>query len=94
MGYATFKSSPKNVTQSSDIGPGQVKLEHLDPALFSEIQNIKYHAHTGSGSRKLQIQNLTGAFLPGGFYIYGDEGTKKYKVQVDQTTGSLVVTEV
>lgn len=94
MGYSTFKSSPKEVTTSDDIGPGQIKLEHLDPALFAEIQGIKTHAHTGSGSRRIKMEYLTGSFLPSGIIIWGDAGTKKYKIQVDEDTDTLVATEI
>lgn len=94
MGYSTFKASPKSLTQGEDIGPGQIKLEHLDPALFAELKNVALHAHTGSGSRRISYQNLTGYVPPSGFYMYGDAGTKRYKVQIDEDTDTFVITEV
>jgi hypothetical protein len=94
VGYATFKSAPKNVTTSDQIGAGQVKLEHLDPALFAELQSIRSHAHTGAGSRRVRIQDLAGQFGTGGFYMYSSDATKKYRVTIDSGTGEFVLTEV
>lgn len=53
MGYLEFKTTPKAVTESGDIGSGQVELKHIHPALFLELQLIKLHTHEGSDSRKL-----------------------------------------
>lgn len=93
MGYATFKGSPKSLVTSDQIGPGQVKVEHLDPALFSEIQTIKLHNHSGQGSRKVKLQDTTGAFAPAGFYMYSSDGTKRYLVTINTGTGAFVLTE-
>jgi hypothetical protein len=82
------------LTTSEDVGPGQIKLEHLDPALFTEIRSIALHAHTGQGSRKVLIRDLDGYFPAGGFYMYSSDGTKKYKVTINSATGEFVLTEV
>lgn len=93
MGYATFASAGKELTRSEQIGPGQVELRHLSPALFSEIRQIALHNHTGVKSRKINLKNLTGAFGVNGFYIYSSDGTKRYKVTVNSGTGAFVLTE-
>jgi len=93
MGYSTFKSSPKNVTQSSDIGPGQIQLQHLDPGLFSEIRNIALHNHSGTRSRRVKIKDLEGPFGVEGFYMYSSDGTKRYHVTIDSVTNVFVLTE-
>jgi hypothetical protein len=93
-GYAEFKSSPKSLITSEQIGRGQVKLEHLDPALYSEIRNIALHSHTGTKSRKLELKDLTGFFGTAGFYAYSSDGTKKYHVTINSATGAFVLTEV
>lgn len=89
MGYSTFKGSPKNVIQSTDIGPGQIKQEHLDPGLYSEIKSIGLHNHSGTKSRRIKIQDLEGAFPSTGFYMYGTNGTR-YLVTI--VAGVLTVT--
>ncbi len=94
MGYSTFKSSPKNVTQSSDIGPGQIDLSHLAPGLFAEIRKISTHSHKGAGSRQVNISDLFGAFLSQGFYMYSSDATKRYHVTIDSGTDAFVLTEV
>lgn len=53
MGYLQFDVLPKAVSRQEDLGPGQVILRHLAPALFLELQQIKLHLHTGSDSRQL-----------------------------------------
>lgn len=93
MGYSTFKGSPKNVIQSGDIGPGQVKLEHLDPGLFAEIKNIGLHNHSGTKSRRVKVQDLEGAFGINGFYMYSSDGTKRYQVTINSSTNAFVLTE-
>lgn len=93
MGYATFKSAPKSLTTSDDIGAGQIKLEHLDPALFAELRNIALHSHSGVGSRKIDLINTTGSFGINGFYMYSSDGTKRYKVTINSATGAFVLTE-
>ncbi len=93
MSYASFKSSPKELTTSENIGPGQIQLEHLSPGLFSEIRSIALHAHTGTKSRKIDIKDLGGSFGTTGFYMYSSDGTKRYHVTIDSATGAFVLTE-
>ncbi len=93
-GYAEFKSSSKDLIKSSQIGPGQITLEHLAPSLFLEIRSVGTHSHTGSKSRKVDIRNLDGYFGVSGFHIYSSDGTKRYQVTVDSATGLFVLTEV
>lgn len=93
MSYATFKSAPKAVIQSSDIGPGQIKTEHLDPALFAEIKSIGLHNHSGVKSRRIDYQNLQGAIPASGFYMYSSDSTKRYHVTIDSATNAFVLTE-
>lgn len=89
MGYSTFKSSPKNLIQSADIGNGQIKAEHLDPGLFSEIKSIGNHNHSGTKSRRIKLQDLEGVFPATGFYIVGTNGTR---YQITVVAGVLTVT--
>ncbi len=93
MGYSTFKSAPKSVIQSGDIGSGQVKAEHLDPGLFSEIKAIGLHNHSGTKSRRVKFADLEGAIGAGGFYMYSSDSTKRYKVTINSATGAFVLTE-
>ena len=93
-GYAEFKSSPKSLVTSDQIGTGQVQLRHLDPGLFAEIRKISTHAHKGAGSRQINIADLFGAFLKQGFYMYSSDGTKKYNVTIDSATDAFVITQI
>lgn len=92
-GYAEFKSSPKTVTTSDQIGPGQIKLFHLSEELFSEIRKISLHSHTGSGSRKVNLRDLEGAFGKDGFILYSNDGSKRYRIQINNS-GTLTATEL
>lgn len=92
-GYATFKGSPKAVITGDQIGAGQITLAHLDPGLFSAIQGITLHSHTGAKSRRVNLKDVEGAFGINGFYIYSSDGTKRYKVTVNSGTGLFVLTE-
>lgn len=56
MGYLQFKTTPKAVTEGSDVGSGQIELRHVHPAFFLEMQLIKLHTHEGSDSRKLDAE--------------------------------------
>lgn len=94
MGYSSFKSSPKSVIQSSDIGDGQIQARHLDPGLFTEIKNIGLHNHSGTKSRRIQTKDLEGPFPAGGFYMYSSDSTKRYRITIDSGTGAFVLTEV
>ena len=93
MGYAKFKSSPKDLITAEGIGPGEIKLGHLDPALFAEIRNIALHAHTGTKSRQVDLRNLMGSFGINGFFMWSSDGTKRYRVTIDSGTGAFVLTE-
>ena len=90
MAYSTFKGSPKNVTTGDQIGPGQISLSHLDPGLFSAIQNISLHSHTGAKSRRINLKDLEGSFGIQGFYMYSTTGVR-YHVTID-AGGAFVLT--
>lgn len=92
MGYATFKGSPKAVITGDQIGPGQISLSHLDPGLFSAIQSISLHSHTGAKSRRVNLKDLEGAFGIAGFYMYSSDGTKRYNVTINSGTKTFVLT--
>ena len=51
MPYRDFQSTPS--TDGDSIQKGSIGLEHLDPALFLAIQQIKLHTHTGVDSVQL-----------------------------------------
>ena len=89
MGYAEFKGSPKSLITSDQIGRGQVKLEHLDPGLFSEIRGVALHSHTGSKSRRVKLKDLEGPFGISGFWMYDVNGNR-YHVTI--SGGAFVLT--
>jgi len=93
MGYATFSGSPKSVTKAEDIGNGQIELRHLAPSLFAEIQKVGLHNHSGVGSRKIKQQDLEGPYGKNGFIMYSDTGTKRYRIQINDS-GTLTATEL
>lgn len=93
MGYSTFSTSPKSLTKNEDVGPGQIALKHLDPALFAEIQRVGLHNHSGTGSRRVKLQDLEGAWGKNGFIMYSDDGTKRYRIQINNS-GTLTATEI
>lgn len=93
MGYSSFANSPKNITKSEDIGSGQIELRHLAPSLFAEIQKIGLHNHSGVGSRKIKHQDLEGAYGKNGFILYSDDGTKRYRITINNS-GTLIATEL
>lgn len=88
-GYAEFKSSPKSLVTSDQIGPGQIQLQHLDAALFAEIRQISLHNHKGAKSRRVNLADLEGAFPVQGFYMYDDAGAR-YHVTIH--SGAFVLT--
>lgn len=94
MGYSEFKSSSKEKTTSDTIGKGQIQLQHLSPELFLEMRLIRQHNHSGAKSRKINIRDLTGDFGIDGFYMWSSDGTKRYKVTINSSTGAFVLTEV
>ena len=87
--YASFKSSPKSLTTSGQIGSGQIDLSHLSPELFLEVRSIRLHNHSGTKSRKIKLQDLTGEFGIDGFYMYDVSGTR-YHVTI--SGGAFVLT--
>jgi hypothetical protein len=91
--YKKFGFTPKETIQGSGIGEGEVDFQHLSPSLFSEVRNIQLHSHTGVGSSRVRIQDLTGYFPSSGFVMYSSDGTKKYIVTIDSATGAFVLTE-
>jgi hypothetical protein len=93
MGYSTFSTAPKNLTKAEDIGNGQIELRHLAPSLFAEIQKVGLHNHTGVGSRKVRQDMLEGAYGKNGFILYSDDGTKRYRITINNS-GTLQATEV
>lgn len=92
MGYATFSGSAKALIKSSDIGDGQIELQHLDPSLFSEIRKVSLHNHSGVQSRKIDIRDLIGSFSVNGFFMYSSDGTKRYQVTIDSSLNAFVLT--
>jgi hypothetical protein len=93
MGYASFKESPKSVTKSEDIGPGQIELRHLSPSLYSELRNVNTHNHSGVKSQKIELKNLGGAWPKSGFYMFSNDGAKRYAITINNS-GNLIATEV
>lgn len=90
--YVDF--SPKPLTVGSSIGNGEIELRHLAPELFSEIQNIRLHGHTGTKSRKIKLQDTIGYFGIDGFIAYSSDGSKKYKVTINSSTNAFVLTDI
>lgn len=93
MGYSSFKESPKALITSDQIGPGQIELEHFAPSLFSEFRQISLHTHSGVKSRQIEMKDLTGAFGKNGFLLYANDGSKRFRVQLNNL-GAWVITEV
>ena len=94
MGYQDTGRGQKGSITAEQIENGQIKLRHLDPSLFSEFRQINLHNHSGVKSRKINLKDVTGNFTKDGFYMYSSDATKKYKVTIDSTTGTFVLTEV
>lgn len=93
MGYATFSTAPKNLTKAEDVGNGQIELRHLAPSLFAEIQKVGLHNHSGTGSRRIKTADLEGPYGKNGFIMYSNDGTKRYRIQIDNS-GTLTSTEL
>lgn len=93
MGYQAFATSGKAVTKSEDIGNGQVELRHLAPSLFSEIKKVGLHNHSGVGSRKIKPDDLEGSYGKNGFILTSNDGTKRYRIQINNS-GTLTATEI
>jgi hypothetical protein len=86
--------SPKAMTVGGQIASGSVELRHLSAELFSEIQSVKLHSHTGTRSRRVNLQDLIGYFKTEGFIMYSSDGTKKYQVTIDSSTDDFVLTDI
>jgi len=91
--YKKFAYRPKDAIEGGSIGEGEVDFQHLTPALYSEIRNIQLHAHTGTGSTRLKLQNVDGYFPRAGFVMYSDDGTKKYAITITNA-GIIEATEI
>lgn len=91
--YKKFAYRPKDAIEGGSIGEGEVDFSHLTPALYSEIRNIQLHAHTGTGSTRLKLQNMDGYFPRTGFVLYSDSGLKKYAITINDS-GILAATEI
>ena len=85
MGYSKFKSSPKDMVTGEEIGSGEIDLQHLGPALYSLVQRISLHNHSGVKSRRLLLSDMDGAFGKTGFLLYSNDGSKRYRVTVDNS---------
>ncbi len=92
MGYQTFAHAGKQLTKAEDIGPGQVELRHLSPALFTEIRFIQLHTHSGVGSVRLNLANAEGIFPLDGFKMVSSNA-KKWKITMSDA-GAFVITEI
>jgi hypothetical protein len=93
VGYQTFSTKPKSLTKAEDVGPGQIGLSHLDPALFAQMQRVGLHNHSGTGSRRVKLQDLEGEWGKNGFLMYSLDGTKRYRIRIGND-GVLTSTEV
>jgi hypothetical protein len=93
MGYSTHKGSAKEIITGDQIGNGEIKLNHLDPALFQEIRGVQLHNHSGAKSRRIRLEFTEGAFGVNGFYMYSSDGTKRYKITIDSGTNDFVLTQ-
>lgn len=52
-GYLGLETSPKEQTSGNSIAGGSMKMRHLSPELFLEVQLIKIHNHEGVNSLRL-----------------------------------------
>jgi hypothetical protein len=82
LGYSTFKSSGKQPITADQVGAGQIGLSALDPGLFSAIQSISLHNHSGAKSRRVNLKDLEGSFGINGFYMYGIDNVR-YHLTID-----------
>ena len=53
MAYLDLETAPKEQTSGNSIAGGSIKMRHLSPELFLEIQLIKIHNHEGVNSLRL-----------------------------------------
>lgn len=92
MSYQTFAHTGKTLIKSEDIGPGQIELRHLSPALFQEIRMVQLHNHSGVGSVRLNLAGTEGFFPLTGFKMLAANGNK-YAVTISNS-GVLTVTQI
>lgn len=90
--YQTFAYTGKTLVKSEDIGPGQIELRHLSPALFQAVQMIQLHTHSGVGSTRIDLSGTEGFFPLTGFRMVSANG-KKWQVTIGNT-GTLTTTEI
>mgnify|MGYP000861741293 CR=1 FL=1 len=86
-----FSRSPKPLVTTEQLAPGSVRLSHFSPELFTEFRQIGLHSHTGTRSRKVRTVDLDGAYGKDGFIMYSNDGTKRYRITIDNT-GTLIST--
>ena len=53
-GYMSLETSSKEQTSGNSIAGGSIKMRHLSPELFLELQLIKIHNHEGVNSLRLK----------------------------------------
>lgn len=92
MGYQTFAHTGKELIKSEDIGDGQINIQHLSPALYSELRMIQLHNHSGVGSTKMDLNNTEGYFPLTGFKMISSDG-KRWLV-VMSTSGTFTITQI
>ena len=67
MPYLGLETSPKEQTSGNSIAGGSIKMRHLSPELFLEIQLIKIHNHEGVNSLRLNraaTPNVVAGYQP------------------------------
>ena len=85
-GYQSGALEPKAKTDESGILPGSIRLEHLSADLFRQIKAIGSHAHEGTSSRELILDDLEGNEI----YLYSANGTR-WQLTISNA-GALVIT--
>lgn len=74
----------KALTNGDSIGNGAIDLRHLSPALFSAIQQISLHNHSGVKSVQIKHSDLTGSYPASGILIRSANGTT-WRITVDNS---------
>ena len=74
----------KALTTGDQIANGAIDLRHLSAALFSAIQQISLHNHSGVKSIQIALQNLTGSFTQDGFLMRSPNGSL-WRIRVDNS---------
>lgn len=90
--YSEQTRPGKTLTTGDSIAPGSISVRHLAPDLFSEIQKIKLHNHSGVNSVQIKLQDLTGSFTPSGILIRSPNGAL-WRIQVSNA-GTITATAV